>query len=64
MIASAAAGRATLRGDRGDMVLILGGAAPACEPYSDRLFPDDVLECFRIVSLQSRMTFLRIVILL
>ena len=26
-------------------------AAPACNPYSDPVFLDDVLECFRIVSL-------------
>ena len=26
-------------------------AAPACDPYRDPMFLDDVLECFRIVSL-------------
>ena len=37
-------------GGQGGHRLILGGAAPACEPYSGRMFLDDVLECFRIVS--------------
>ena len=39
-------------GGQGGHRSILGGAAPACEPYSPRVFPDDVLECFRTVSLR------------
>jgi hypothetical protein len=50
-MASTAAGRATLRGIRGDILSILGGPCPHVIPYSHPMFLDDVLECFRIVSL-------------
>src|SRR5262245_3963645 len=43
--------KSNIAGGYGGHRSILGGAAPACEPYSARMFPDDVLECFRTVSL-------------
>jgi len=36
---------------RGDILSILGGPCPHVIPYIDPMFLDDVLECFRIVSL-------------
>src|SRR5258705_4729147 len=41
----------TLFRSGGTFLSILGGAAPACDPYRGPTFLDDVLECFRIVSL-------------
>src|SRR5690349_6867913 len=43
--------KSDVAGGQGGHWSILRGAAPACDPYREPTFLDDVLKCFRIVSL-------------